>query len=92
MVTPFDIYTDEEIIRGTVFPLRNLKEQIAFFDTSKEADYRELLFSVQHNSGLFGFLSNTVFRRKKWIEYKDKFQDKLNTIFIQMYMNIQTLQ
>lgn len=26
------------------------------------------------------------------MEYRDKFQDKLNTIFIQMYMNIQTLE
>lgn len=92
LVTPFDIYTDKDIVRGTVFPLKIEKEQSVCFDTSMEREYRELLFLVQHNSALSGFLSNTVFKRKKWIEYQNKFQDKLNTIFIQMYMNIQTLQ
>lgn len=92
MVTPFDIYTDAEEVRGTIEPLKVVRGQYVQFDTSKGDEYHNLLLSVQHNSGLFGFLSNTVFKRKKWIEYERKFQDKLNTIFIQMYMNIQTLE
>ncbi len=92
LVTPFDIYTDEEMVRGTIWPLGDTRGQALQFDTSNQKEYEKLLLSVQHNSGLFGFLSNTVFRREKWLEYQGRFQDKLNTIFIQMYMNIQTLE
>ncbi len=91
-VTPFDIYTEADTVRATIWPLGNIKEQAVKFDTSDRKEYQKLLFSIQHNSGLFGFLSNTVFRREKWLAYREKFQDKLNTIFIQMYMNIQTLE
>ncbi len=92
LVTPFDVYKDDNEIINTIQPLRvELNEQV-LFDTANQNEYLELLMNVQHNSGLFGFLSNTVFKKEKWVEYREKFQDKLNTIFIQMYMNIQTLQ
>lgn len=90
LLTPFNLYGGNNELRGTTYPLGEIKERL--FDTSIQEQYSELIFSVRHNSGLFGFLSNVVFRRKNWVKYKDRFTDKMNTIFIQMYMNIQTLK
>ena len=90
LLTPFNLYGSNDELRGTTYPLGEIKERI--FDTSIQEQYSELLFSVRHNSGLFGFLSNVVFRRKNWVKYRERFKDKLDTIFIQMYMNIQTLK
>lgn len=90
ILTPFDIYDEDENMRGTIYPLKEKKEII--FDTSNKQQYENMLFSVTHNSGLFGFLSNVIFKKEKWSKYEDKFKNKLNTIFIQMYMNIQTLE
>ncbi|MFG6367690.1 MAG: glycosyltransferase family 2 protein [Lachnospiraceae bacterium] len=89
-LTPFDVYDDKNVVKMSIYPLEGGKEIV--FDTSILEQYSELLLSVRHNSGLFGFLSNVVFQRKNWEKYKECFQDKLNTIFIQMYMNIQTLK
>lgn len=90
LLTPFNLYGSNNELRGTTYPLGEIKERL--FDTSVREQYLELLFSVRHNSGLFGFLSNVVFKRKNWVKYRERFQDKLDTIFIQMYMNIQTLK
>lgn len=90
LVTPFDIYNDENKKIGDVYPINN--KSIMLYNTSDKAQFDKYLFSITHNSGLFGFLSNVIFKRDKWIVYKKKFEDKLNTIFIQMYMNIQTLR
>ncbi|GFI22652.1 abequosyltransferase RfbV [Lachnospiraceae bacterium] len=89
-LTPFDVYDNKNIVRTSIYPLRGEKEIV--FDTSIVEQYSELLLSVRHNSGLFGFLSNVVFLRRNWEKYRECFLDKLNTIFIQMYMNIQTLK
>ena len=90
LVTPFDIYNDENKKIGDVYPINN--KSLMLYNTSDKAQLDKYLFSITHNSGLFGFLSNVIFKREKWIVYKKKFEDKLNTIFIQMYMNIQTLR
>lgn len=90
LMTPFDIYDDNENVRQTIYPLMENKKQI--FYTSVREQYSDLLMSVDHNSGIFGFLSNIVFKREKWIEYRERFKDKMDTIFIQMYMNIETLK
>lgn len=89
VLTPFD-NCDEDSVRSTIFPL-NIREK-RIYNTEIKEEYEELIFSVDHNSGLFGFLSNVIFRREKWNEYKDLFKDKMNTIFIQIYMNVQTLE
>ncbi|MCI8661570.1 MAG: glycosyltransferase [Lachnospiraceae bacterium] len=90
LMTPFDIFDDNEAMRGTIYPLKENREQV--FDTSVKEQYSALLLSVNHNSGMFGFLSNIVFKREKWVEYQERFGDKMDTIFIQMYMNIETLK
>lgn len=90
LMTPFDIYDDNENVRQTIYPLMENKKQI--FYTSVREQYSDLLMSVDHNSGIFGFLSNIVFKREKWVEYRERFKDKMDTIFIQMYMNIETLK
>lgn len=90
LLTPFDLYGEDGRPRGTTHPLKENNERM--FDTSVKEQYSELVFSVRHNSGLFGFLSNVVFRRSRWAEYRELFQDKIGTIFIQMYMNIHALE
>lgn len=89
LLTPFD-NCDEAGVRGTIYPLRECEEHL--YNTAIKEQYEELLCSVIHNSGLFGFLSNVIFRKEKWVNYEERFNDKLNTIFIQVYMNVQTLQ
>ena len=89
LLTPFDIYEEDEKIRGIIYPLKERKERL--FNTAVQSQYKELLLQVEHNSGIFGFLSNVVFKRSKWVEYKTLFMNKMDTLFIQMYMNIQSL-
>lgn len=89
LVTPFDAYGEDGKVRQTVHPLQTDGKRL--FDTSGREQLAELVFSVGHNSGLFGFLSNVVFRRQGWAARRERFRDKMDTIFIQMYMNIQTL-
>lgn len=91
-VTPFDVYDENDNIRATIEPLKQSMDGTAMFNTRNQDEYEKLVLSVQHNSGMFGFLSNTVFRRQYWIDNREYFQDKLNTLFIQMYMNIEALQ
>lgn len=92
LVTPFDVYDEQEEKRGSIYPLGRSIDNIKVFDTAIRDEYKNLLFSINHNSGIFGFLSNVVFKRKNWVRNRECFQDKLDTIFIQMYMNIQTLK
>lgn len=92
LVTPFDVYDEQEEKRDSIYPLGKSIDNIKVFDTTIRDEYKKLLFSISHNSGMFGFLSNVVFKRENWIRYYERFQDKLGTIFIQMYMNIQTLE
>lgn len=92
LVTPFDVYDEQEKMIETIYPLGTPMDNIRLFDTTIRDEYKNLLFTIRHNSGLFGFLSNIVFKRENWLRYHERFQDKMNTIFIQMYMNIQTLE
>lgn len=89
LVTMFDVFNSEYGYRNSVYPIkgkRNLR-----FDTRNGEERRKLLEAVNHNSGVFAFLSNVVFKRKIWVEREKKFDDKMNSIFIQMYMNIDAL-
>jgi len=90
LLTLVDSYSEDGEFDKTVYPLKENEERI--FNTFIKQQYSELILSVKHNCGLFGYLSNVVFKRDNWIQYKDLFKDKMNTIFIQMYINIQTLK
>lgn len=90
IITPFDVYGTDGNIQRTVYPLD--VDRNVVFDTSFRDQYSEFLLSVRHNSGIYGFLSNTVFRKCIWMTYKGRFRDKMDTIFIQMYMNIQAME
>lgn len=92
MVTPFDIFTEDGKLKETKYPLMKYSNEEKNFNTVKKNEYEDLIKNVTHNSALSGFLSNTIFKRCNWEKYNDMFQDKLNTIFIQMYMNIQTIK
>ena len=88
LVTPFDVY-DEEGLRLSVYPLEDKCERI--YDTNLASDRHDLFFSIVHNAGIFGFLSNVVFRKEIWGIRENSFLDKMGTLFIQMYMNIDKL-
>ncbi len=88
VVTPFDVYSEGEF-HGTIHPLSEPAERI--YDTGIEAERIAALRNMQHNSAIFGFLSNVVFRREIWENRKTRFADKLDTLFIQMYINIDAL-
>ena len=92
LISPFNVYAEDDEYRMTIYPFGNTGSGALLFNTKRELEYQKLLEQVQHNSALFGFLSNVIFKRKNWEMYEKRFQDKLDTIFIQMYMNIQTLQ
>lgn len=92
LVTPFDVYDEKENRKMSIHPIITEKGEESRFDTHREEEYRKLMLSILHNSGLFGFLSNVIFKKKNWELLYEKFLDKLDTVFIQMYMNIQTLQ
>ncbi len=90
IVTPFNCYDYSNTFIRTIYPLGcKMSEEI--FITSSLSVLDNLIKRVQHNSALFGFLSNVIFKRKRWIEHINKFHNKMDSIFIQMYMNIQTL-
>lgn len=89
LVTPFDVHDEQGCYRTTVFPFGQCSDFRV--DTSINEEKKDLLLKVVHNSGVFGFLSNVVFRRDKWVKNKEKYSDKMQSIFIQMYMNIDTV-
>lgn len=89
LVTPFDILDENGTYIHTLFPLES--EVMQHFDTNSLVDRSALISSIRHNSGIFGFLSNVVFRRQSWEEKKTKYIDKNGTLFMQMYLNIDTL-
>ena len=89
LLTPFDNYDNDNHIRETIYPIKENRERTV--NTKIKDQYEEFLLMVSHNSGLFGFLSNVIFKKEKWIKYEDLFVNKMDTLFIQMYMNIQTL-
>lgn len=90
IVFPFDNYSEDGKTFKTIFPLSDeSKNQI--FLTYRQRDIDLLLEQTVHNCSLFDFLSNVIFKRNRWIEHGDMFIDKMNSIFIQVYMNMQTL-
>lgn len=91
IVTPFSCYDYDRNYVNTVYPLGIDIKQEKIFNTRNTSDMSELLNLVHHNSALFGFLSNVIFKREIWIQHMEMFKDKMNSIFIQMYMNIQAL-
>lgn len=92
LVSPFHIYDEEGRILLTIDPLHNQENGVLYFDTRNPQEYETLLTRVRDGNALFCFLSNVVFRRADWVRHGDMFADKMNTIFIQMYMNLQTLK
>lgn len=89
LVTPFDIYNEKGEYRSTLNPL--MCDEPQKFDTREVKERQDLFNRIGHNSGIFGFLSNVVFRRGIWVTRENCFLDKMNSIFIQMYMNIDAL-
>lgn len=91
LVCPFNIYDDNGKILQTIELLKDHTKEVLRFDTRDSEEYKKLLTYAKDGNALFCFLSNVVFRRDDWIRHGNMFEDKMNTIFIQMYMNLQTL-
>lgn len=91
LVTPFDIRDEDGTYISTTFPLGDLN-QMKLFDSRIPQEYDELISMVKYDSGFFVFLSNLIFRRASWDQYKQRFEDKLNSIFLQVYMHIQKME
>jgi len=91
IVTPFDAFDYNKQFVRTVYPLGSGIKSNTLFDTSHREQMQKFIRTVNDNSALFGFLSNVVFKRSRWLEHGDMFADKMSSIFIQVYMNLQTL-
>lgn len=92
LVCPFQIYDEDGNALMTIDPMENQKNEVLSFHTEKPNEYEKLLSKAKDGNALFCFLSNVVFRRSDWIRHGDMFANKMDTIFIQMYMNLQTLK
>lgn len=92
LVSPFNVYTEDQKVLTTICPIRNDERQELYFNTSDQEEYSDLINRVNNGNALFCFLSNVIFKKSDWVRHGNMFEDKMNTIFIQMYMNLQTLQ
>ncbi len=92
LVSPFNVYDKDGVFLNAVRPLYADENETLCYDTSDEVEYDALINRVQTGDALFCFLSNVVFKKRRWIEHGDIFEDKMDSIFIQMYMNLQTLK
>lgn len=92
IVTPFDSFDYDGNFVETVYPLGSDMKKDMLFDTAHRNQLHQLAMAVCDNSALFGFLSNVVFKRERWIQHGDMFANKMSSIFIQVYMNLQTLK
>lgn len=92
LVSPFNVYDEDQSVLTTIYPIRNDEKQELYFDTSDQAEYNDLINRVNDGNALFCFLSNVIFRKADWVRHGNMFEDKMDTIFIQMYMNLQTLR
>lgn len=92
LVGPFDVYDENDRVLRSVYPLRNTGQKCLSFNTVNAEEYADLLEKVNDGNALFCFLSNVIFRRDAWMRHGDMFSGKMNSIFIQMYMNLQTLK
>jgi len=91
IVTPFDSFGYDGIFVKTVYPFGEGMIEEALFDTRDKEQFHRLAMAAKDNAALFGFLSNVVFKRSRWIGHGNRFADKMSSIFIQVYMNLQTL-
>lgn len=90
IVSPFDCYDYKNNLRGTIYPFGESADKF-LIDTKDRDELKRLIMSVQRNGAMFDFLSNVIFKREKWIVHGNMFQNKMDTLFIQIYMNMQTL-
>lgn len=91
IITPFDCFDYDGRLQEQNQPFGSHITGRYTFDTSDRKQFHQLIMSVDRNGALFDFLSNIVFKRERWIEHGDMFEDRMNSIFIQIYMNMQTL-
>lgn len=92
LVCPFDVYDENNRVLRSVYPLRNVGQGCLSFNTENANEYVDLLEKVNDGNALFCFLSNVVFKREAWVRHGDMFASKMHSIFIQMYMNLQTMK
>lgn len=92
LVSPFDLYDENDRVCGSVSPLAGEISEMLYFDTSDAQEYDRLIARMTDGNAIFCFLSNVIFKKSNWLSHKDMFADKMDTIFIQMYMNLQTLR
>lgn len=92
MVSPFDIFSYNNDFIGTGYPLGSAVQEDRLFDTGQEGQLHQFIMTVEDNSAVFGFLSNVIFKRSRWIQHGNMFADKMSSIFIQVYMNLQTMK
>lgn len=92
MVSPFSMFDECGNILATIEPVMTDSEQPVYFHTENPKEYEDLLRRSKDGNALTCFLSNVVFRRSRWVEHGNMFENKMNTIFIQIYMNLQTLK
>lgn len=90
IVTPFESYSYDGKLLNTYYPLaKGTGNKVFHMNDKTERD--NYFYSIKHNSGLFAFLSSVIFKRERWIEHGNMFQNKMNSIFIQVYMHMQTV-
>lgn len=89
MITPFDMYGYDDRYCGYQLPVYNPIDRV--YDTSINTEREALLSNISHNCGMFGYLSNVVFRREIWVDRQGKYDDKMDNLFIQMFMNLDKL-
>ncbi len=92
LVSPFSMYDECGNVLTTIEPVMTDSKQPVYFHTENPEEYEDLLRRSKDGNALTCFLSNVVFRRSRWVEHGNMFADKMNTIFIQIYMNLQTLK
>lgn len=92
IVSSFHIYDEGGNVLQTIIPLIGKTDQPLYFHTDNREEYANLIDRVKDGNALFCFLSNVIFRKSRWMQHGRMFDEKMNTIFIQMYMNLQTLK
>jgi glycosyltransferase involved in cell wall biosynthesis len=92
LVGPFDCYDEQNNYRSSDFPLKGEITENIRFHTENPTEYEAFIEHVNNCNAVFGFLSNVVFKKVRWVEHGNMFDNKMDTIFIQMYMNLQTLR
>ena len=91
LVTPFNMYGTDEVYRGTVQLFEESEIERVYQVSFGNGIGKNVLSDAKQNGAFFTFLSNVIFKRDGWMKNISKFQDKMDTIFIQMYMNFQMM-